>query len=123
MLIDYLPLLIVFLAAVGFSVFNWGLSHLVGPSNPDSKKLEVYESGVTPDSDARLKFSIKFYIISMIFIIFDIEIVFMYPWATVFKDFLIKTGSHFIFFEMATFVLILLVGYYYAWKKGALEWE
>ncbi|KAA3598338.1 MAG: NADH-quinone oxidoreductase subunit A [Calditrichaeota bacterium] len=123
MLIDYLPILIIFLAGAGFAIFNVGISYFLGPSNPDPEKLEIYESGVKPDHDARLKFSVKFYIIAMIFIIFDIEVVFMYPWAMIFKDYLTITNSNFILFEMLVFMAILLVGYYYAWKKGALEWD
>ena len=80
-----------------------------------------YESGVAPVAETRIRFSIRFFIIALLFIIFDIEIVFLYPWAVVFKDFL--SFGTFIFFEMVIFLAILLFGYVYVWRNGALEWE
>ena len=99
---------------VGMLVFGW----LVRPRNPYPEKLLTYESGITPFTDAHQKFSIKYYIIAMLFLIFDIEAVFLYPWAVAFN----KLGSY-VLAEMVIFIAILLVGYVYAWKKGALEWE
>jgi NADH-quinone oxidoreductase subunit A len=99
---------------VGMLVFGW----LVRPRNPYPEKLLTYESGITPFTDAHQKFSIKYYIIAMLFLIFDIEAVFLYPWAVAFN----KIGPY-VLAEMVIFIAILLVGYVYAWKKGALEWE
>ena len=86
-----------------------------------SIKMMPYESGVDPVGETRIRFSIRFFLIALLFIIFDIEIVFLYPWAVVFKDFL--TMGSFIFFEMVVFLFILLFGFVYVWKNGALEWE
>ena len=93
----------------------------IGPKRPNPVKLSPYECGVEPVGEPRTRFSIKFYMIAMLFIIFDLEVIFFYPWAIVFKRFL--SGSSFILIEMLIFVGILLVGYVYAWKKGALEWQ
>jgi NADH-quinone oxidoreductase subunit A len=116
--VDYLPVVIYLLLGavmgIGLLAFSW----LLRPSNPYPEKLITYESGITPFTDARQKFSIRFYIIAMLFLIFDIEAVFMYPWAVAY-DYIGLYG----FVEMVIFIVILLVGYWYAWKKGALEWE
>jgi NADH-quinone oxidoreductase subunit A len=94
------------------------MSRLVGQKKPTPVKLSPYECGMPPVGTARDRFSIKFYIIAMLFILFDIEAVFLYPWAVEFR----KLGM-FGFVEMGVFIAILLVGYVYVWKKGALEWE
>ncbi|MYG08620.1 NADH-quinone oxidoreductase subunit A [Candidatus Poribacteria bacterium] len=122
MLIDYLPILLLGLFAVLFAAINLGLTHLLGPKRPNRVKLSVYESGVQPISDARQRFTIRFDLIAMLFIIFDIEVVFLYPWAVVFKKFS-ETSGLFILFEMLVFIGILLLGYIYAWKKGGLTWD
>jgi NADH-quinone oxidoreductase subunit A len=120
---SYLPLhflpVVVFLllgtiVGVGMLVF----SRLVSPRRPYPEKLITYESGITPFMDANQKFSIRYYIVAMLFLIFDIEAVFLYPWAVAYN----RIGLYG-FVEMVFFVLILLVGYIYAWRKGALEWE
>lgn len=105
-----------------------GLSAIVGPKRYDPEKLSVYECGVEPVGSPRERIPIKFYVISMLFIIFDIEVVFMYPWASYFfnKKLLAGTPKGFATFgliEMIVFIAILLVAYIYAWKKGALKWE
>lgn len=120
-MIEYLPILLLLIVAAGFAVFNLIITHIFGPRKPSPSKLSVYESGVAPIGGARLRFSIKFYLIAMLFIIFDVEIVFLYPWAVVFRDFL--EGGLTIFIEMVVFLAILLLGYIYAWKKGGLTWE
>ena len=96
-------------------------TQLIGPKRPGKIKLDPYESGVEPVGEARSRIPVRFYIIAMLFIIFDLEVVFFYPWAVVYKNFLSK--SSFILIEMLVFVGILLIGYIYAWKKGALEWQ
>jgi NADH-quinone oxidoreductase subunit A len=122
MLIDYLPILFLGLFAVLFAGINLALTHLLGPKKPTRVKLSVYESGVQPVGDARQRFSIRFDLIAMLFIIFDIEVVFLYPWAVVFKKMSADNGL-FILIEMLVFIGILLLGYIYAWKKGGLTWD
>ncbi len=118
MLDSYLPILALILIAVGFAVASVLFSGLIGEKKPSVVKLAPYECGMPPVGSARERFSVKFYIIAMLFIVFDIEVVFMYPWAVMFKQL-----GMFGFIEMGVFILILLVGYVYVWKKGALEWE
>ena len=121
MITEYLPILILLVIALGFGLLNLLLTHLFGPRRPNPIKLSPYESGVPPLGDARLRFSIKFYLVAMIFIIFDIEVVFMYPWAVVYRD-LLSEGS-LIFWEMFVFIGVLLIGFVYVWRRGGLEWD
>jgi NADH-quinone oxidoreductase subunit A len=102
------------LVGVGMLVASW----ILAPRNPYPEKMITYESGITPFTDAHQKFSIRYYIIAMLFLIFDIEAVFLYPWAVAYN----RIGLYG-FVEMMIFIAILVVGYVYAWKKGALEWE
>lgn len=118
MLIAYIPILILLVVAIGFAVSNIILSALVGKQEPTAEKLSPYECGVEPVGNARAGFSVKFYLIAMMFVIFDIEVVFLYPWAVVFKSLKI-----FGLIEMAIFILILLVCYVYIWKRGGFEWD
>ena len=122
MLIDYLPILLLLLFAIGFAAVNLVLTHLLGPKKPTRSKLSVYESGVQPVGNARQRFTIRFDLVAMLFIIFDIEVVFLYPWAIVFKKFSESSG-YFILIEMLVFIGILFLGYIYAWKKGGLTWD
>lgn len=121
MLEQYLPILILMVIAVIFSAGIIIFSHIISPRISDPIKQTVYESGLPPHMDARVRFPIRFYVIAMMFILFDVEVVFMYPWAVVYKKFL-STGM-FIFWEMAVFLLILFGGYLYLWKRGAFNWE
>ncbi|MEM7657555.1 MAG: NADH-quinone oxidoreductase subunit A [Bacteroidota bacterium] len=98
------------------------LSWLLGPSRPNEKKHGVYESGMDPVGTAHERFSVKFYLVAMLFILFDIEVVFMYPWAVQYKQLLTEYGM-FPFLEMLVFVIILFVGYLYIYKKGGLVWR
>ncbi|RMF95896.1 MAG: NADH-quinone oxidoreductase subunit A [Candidatus Schekmanbacteria bacterium] len=107
--------------AVGFAAVNIILSYLVGKRKIHSEKLSPYECGMPPIGSARIRFPIKFYLIGMLFIIFDIEAVFLYPWAAVLKS--IKSYGAFVFYEMVVFIIILLLGLLYLWKRKALEWE
>ncbi|MEJ2699081.1 MAG: NADH-quinone oxidoreductase subunit A [Desulfuromonadales bacterium] len=118
MLDSYLPILVLIAVALAFALGSVIISRLVGQKKPTPVKLSPYECGMPPVGTARDRFSIKFYIIAMLFILFDIEAVFLYPWAVEFR----KLGM-FGFVEMGVFIAILLVGYIYVWKKGALEWE
>ena len=98
------------------------LTHLVGPRKKGPlKKLYPYESGMNVFMDARLRFPIRFYITAMLFVVFDVEIVFLYPWAVVYREYLSRGA--FILVEMVVFIVILLIGYLYAWRKGAFKWE
>jgi NADH-quinone oxidoreductase subunit A len=118
MLDSYLPILVLIGIALAFAMGSVIMSRLVGQKKPSAVKLAPYECGMPPVGSARERVSVKFYIIAMLFIVFDIEAVFLYPWAVVFK----RLGL-FGFVEMGVFIAILLVGYVYVWKKGALEWE
>jgi NADH-quinone oxidoreductase subunit A len=121
---EYIPILIVFVFVAGFAVTNIVLSHLVGKRKDTRAKLMPYECGMDPVGSARQRFSVKFYLIAMLFILFDIEAVFLLPWAVVFKTLsrTLTAGRSFIFFEMMIFIAVLLVGYVYVWKKGLFEW-
>ncbi len=118
MLGAYLPILLLVIVAIGFGLVSLVMSSLIGPKKPSAVKLQPYESGCDPVGTARERYSIKFYLIAMMFILFDIEAVFLYPWAILYK----KLGV-FGLVEMGVFIVILFVGYIYVWKKGALEWE
>ncbi len=118
MLLDYLPILILAILATAFAGINIVLSFVLGPRKPNPEKLSPYECGIVPVGTARERFSVKFYLVAMLFIVFDMEIVFLYPWAVVFRQLKI-----FGLIEMGVFLLILLVGYFYIWMKGGLEWE
>lgn len=121
MLESYVPILVIFVLASFIALGLLGLTHILGPKARSQVKLMPYESGVDPVGEARLRFSVKYFIVALMFIIFDIEIIFLYPWAVVFKKFL-SAGS-FIFYEMVVFLGILIFGYVFAWRKGALDWE
>lgn len=109
------------LVAVGVSAALVFLSYLLGPRRSSPQKDAPYECGVTPIGSARERFPIKFYLVAMLFIIFDIETVFLYPWAVTYRS----SGGMMLFnlVEMTVFVAILFVGYFYVWKRGAFEWE
>ena len=118
MLINYLPILILLVISTVMGVVVIVLGTIIGPRRPTPRKLQPYESGMTPIGPAQRRFPIKFYLIAVLFILFDVEIIFLYPWAVVFRQL-----GWFGFVEMLVFVGILLVGYIYAWRQGALEWE
>ena len=118
MLINYLPILILLVISTILAAFVIFLSSFLGPRRPTRRKLEPYESGMTPLGSAQRRMPIKFYLVAVLFILLDVEVIFFYPWAVTFRQL-----GWFGFIEMAVFVGILLIGYMYAWKKGALEWE
>ncbi len=117
MLGDYLPILVHFGVVVFLAAAFLGLSAWVGVRRDSREKLSPYECGVAPVGNARQRFSISFYLVGMLFILFDVEAVFLYPWAVVYKS--LKWSG---FVEMFIYILILLAGYVYIWKKGALDW-
>jgi NADH-quinone oxidoreductase subunit A len=123
MIRDYLPILIQVLVAIGFAASALIVSVVLGKAARSNKtKDSAYECGMLPIGNAQPRFSVKFYLVAMLFILFDIEIVFMYPWAVVYRDFIALHGAS-IFWSMLSFVGILTVGYIYAIKKGALDWK
>lgn len=118
MLSNYIPIALMLVIAVGFGALMANLSKWVGPKRPNFQKLSTYESGMIPVGTTRDRVSIKYYVVGMLFIIFDIELVFLYPWAVTFD----KLGA-FALWEMFIFIALLFVGYIYILKKGALEWD
>ena len=117
MLSAYVPIVIFIAVATGFAVFTLVFTSLIHPSKYNKVKLEPYECGIEPATDARDRYSIRYYLVAMLFVIFDVETVFMFPWAVIFDKLLL-----FGLIEMIIFIFILVVGYFYAWRKGALEW-
>lgn len=122
MLAQYIPVVFMALFAVGVAAAVLLLSALLGPRRP-STNVTPYECGVTPVGDARLRFDVKFYLVAMLFILFDIEAVFLYPWSVVYRDFIAAGHGLYLFTIMMIFLAILVVGLLYEWKKGALEWD
>jgi NADH-quinone oxidoreductase subunit A len=122
MLRDYLPALLQIIVAMGFAASALIVSVIVGKAGKRTRAKDMpYECGMIPQGEAPPRFSVKFYLVAMLFILFDLEIVFMYPWAVVYRE-MIGHGST-IFWSMLSFVSILMVGYVYALKKGALDWK
>ena len=117
MLPAYVPVLILFAVALGFALFTLGVSQLLGRPRPNAAKSSVYECGVPPIGTARERFPIKFYLVCMLFILFDVDAAFLYPWALIFKSL-----GLFGLIEMVVFMVLLGGGFAYAWKVGALDW-
>ena len=114
----YFPILLFVFIALAFGVGTLLISYFVQPKYPEPEKLSAYECGSEPFSDARMPFPVRYYIFAMLFVIFDIEVIFLYPWAVVFN----KLGIIGLV-EMMVFIALFLVAYVYAWRKGALEWD
>ena len=122
MIREYLPVLLQIIVAVGFAVSSLAISVLLGKTGKRTRaKDTAYECGMIPQGEGQPRFSVKFYLVAMLFILFDLEIVFMYPWAVVYKEAI--THSTTIFWSMLSFIAILMVGYVYALKKGALDFR
>jgi NADH-quinone oxidoreductase subunit A len=117
----YFPILLFIFVALAFGVVTLLISYFVQPKYPEPEKLSAYECGSEPFSDARMPFPVRYYIFAMLFVIFDIEVIFLYPWAVVFND--INMVSAIGLIEMMIFIALFLVAYVYAWRKGALEWD
>lgn len=116
--IEYLPIIITALVAGGFVSVTMFVTHILGPKRKTKVKLETFECGIESQGNARLPFSIKYFLAAILFVLFDVEVIFMYPWAVDFKDLKI-TG----FIEMISYMAVLLVGFLYILKKGALKWD
>lgn len=118
MLENYLPILVFMVISMGFGVLLVGIGSLISPTNPNPEKYSQYECGFEPFEDARLKFDVRYYLVAILFIIFDLEVAFLFPWAVILKEL-----SWAPIIAMGIFLLLLLIGFIYEWKKGALEWE
>ena len=118
LLMDYLPLAVFIVVALVIGLALMLAPFLVAVRNPDPEKVSAYECGFNAFDDARMKFDIRFYLVSILFIIFDLEVAFLFPWAVAFKD----VGA-FGFWSMMVFLGILTIGFIYEWRKGALEWD
>ncbi|HUA80175.1 MAG TPA: NADH-quinone oxidoreductase subunit A [Dyella sp.] len=118
MLAEYWPVLLFLAVAAGMGIVLVVLGLLVGPRRPDSEKYSPYECGFEAFEDARMQFDVRYYLLAILFIIFDLEIAFLFPWAVVFQHIGIVA-----LIEMGLFLLLLVIGFAYVWKKGALEWE
>ena len=118
MLAEYFPILLFILVGLGVGVVPLVLGKLLGPNRPDAEKLSPYECGFEPFEDSRMKFDVRYYLVAILFIIFDLEIAFLFPWAVALDGL-----GMFGFLVMAVFLVLLVVGFIYEWKKGALEWD
>ena len=118
MLAEYFPILLFILVGLAVGVVPIALGKLLGPNRPDPEKLSPYECGFEAFEDARMKFDVRYYLVAILFILFDLEIAFLFPWAVVLQEI-----GFFGFAAMMVFLAILVVGFIYEWKKGALEWE
>jgi NADH-quinone oxidoreductase subunit A len=122
----WLPVVLLIIMGLGFAVSNIVGSILIGPSRTGPAKSATYESGMMPIGDARRRFNVRFYIVAMIFLVIDVEIVFFYPWASIFSH-VVRKGSPeqstVLLWEMIVFVALLLVAYIYAWGKGVFRWD
>ena len=118
MLAEYFPILLFILVGLAVGIVPIVLGKLLGPNRPDPEKLSPYECGFEAFEDARMKFDVRYYLVAILFILFDLEIAFLFPWATVLNDI-----GLFGFLSMMVFLGILVVGFIYEWMKGALEWE
>ena len=119
----YLPILLSIAIAVVFSLLFVWLSKAFGPSRPSATKEAVYECGMPPIGTAHQRFSVKFFLVAVLFILFDLEAVFIYPWAVVFKEFVENGMGLYILMEMGFFIFILFLGWFYVLKRGALDWD
>jgi NADH-quinone oxidoreductase subunit A len=117
-LIQYAPIALMFLVALGFVGVTLVATHVLGPKRKTKTKLESFECGIESQGNARVPFNIKYFLVAILFVLFDIEVIFMYPWAVNFKE-LGREG----FVEMVIFIVALLIGFFYIRKKGALTWE
>lgn len=113
----YVPILIFLLVAMAFGIVTLMFARLVAPQRASQVKLAPYECGIEPKGDARDRYSIRYYLVAMLFVIFDVETVFMYPWAVILDEL-----AWFGLIEILVFLTILVVGYFYAWREGALDW-
>lgn len=117
-LADYVPIMLMFAFALGFVVVTMIATHTLGPKRQSKTKLEAFECGIESKGNARVPFNIKYFLVAILFVLFDVEVIFMYPWAVNFKD-LGVAGL----IEMFVFIILLMIGFFYIKKKGAFKWE
>ncbi|KAF0187250.1 MAG: NADH-quinone oxidoreductase subunit A [Hyphomonadaceae bacterium] len=118
LLVEYLPIVIFLVIAAAMGVGFMAAAWVLAPKSPDKEKVSAYECGFNAFDDARMKFDVKFYLVAILFIIFDLEVAFLFPWAIT-----LEQGNLFAFWSMMTFLGVLTIGFIYEWKKGALEWQ
>lgn len=118
LVVEYLPVVIFLVLAIAISLLFIVASTLLAPRKPDPEKLSAYECGFNAFDDARMKFDVRFYLVSILFIIFDLEVAFLFPWV-----FQVADGNVFAFWSMMTFLGVLTIGFVYEWRRGALEWQ
>jgi NADH-quinone oxidoreductase subunit A len=117
-LIDYYPIVLMFIVALGFVGTSMAATHWLGPKRKTQTKLDAFECGIEVKGNARIPFSIKYFLVAILFVLFDVEVIFMYPWAVLFKELGIPG-----FIEMVVFISFLLFGFFYIIKRGALKWD
>ena len=122
-MLEYVAIALMIVLATLVALIAIGMGNLFGPKKPSAEKSMPYESGMTPYGEGTRRMPVRFYLIAVLFILFDIEVVFFLPWAIVFRKLIANSLGWFALIEMVIFIVILLVGFVYAWKKGALEWE
>ena len=122
MLIEYIPIFLVFGFAITFAVATVYSSNIFGPKRPNAEKQSTYESGMKPIGTTHDRVSVKYYIVAMLFIIFDLEVIFVYPWAVQFKKLFMEFGIS-IFYSMLLFLVVFEIGFLYAYKKGGFKWD
>lgn len=116
--IQYLPILLMFLVAMGFVVTTMVATHLLGPKRRTKIKLDSFECGIEPQGNARVPFAVKYFLVAILFVLFDVEVIFMYPWAVNYRELGMKGVI-----EVFSFIALLLVGFYYMMSKKAIKWE
>jgi NADH-quinone oxidoreductase subunit A len=122
MIVQYIPVFLVIAFAIIFAVVVVLSSKLIGPQRPTPEKLSTYESGMKPVGSTHERVSVKYYLVAMLFIIFDLEVIFVYPWAVQFKNLFHEIGTS-VFFSMLIFLIVLELGYLYVFKKGGFKWD
>ena len=123
MIESFLPVLLVIAVAAAFAAVFLGISFWLGPHRPGALKNSTYECGIAPRSSIQVRFYVRFFLVALLFLLFDLEAVFIYPWVLLYNAFLDDGRAVFALGEMGVFVAVLLVGFVYVWKKGALEWQ
>jgi NADH-quinone oxidoreductase subunit A len=119
----YLPIVLSIVVAVVFSLSFVGLSYFFGPKRPLATKNSVFECGMPPIGGTRQRFSVKFYLVAVLFLLFDLEAVFLFPWSTVYRSFVEQGAASFVLMEMALFIGVLFMGWFYCLRRGAFEWD
>ena len=120
---QFMPVILVLAVAVGFSALFLGLSFWLGPSKPSAVKNSTYECGIPVRGTTQIRFFVRFFLVALFFLLFDLEAVFLYPWVLLFNEMVANGQAAFALGEMGAFVAVLLVGFVYIWKKGGLEWQ